>query len=217
MSRLSPRERAERKITKSGSDTINSLASDISEMLQVENAYLTAFTQTGEYRGASEYRLQYNGGSLYLKNIRNSYTNADTTLLLENDLRRKRDGYANALMNSSRILDALVKREAADNSSAVALGYNPYTIAKIGIVNSGTCNAGWPYLEIKVGHGTYCFTTGSLKYQILYAPEFIIPAHKVEDVGTNDHFIYDGRGYQLSTEQYPSCVTIACRESYRRS
>jgi hypothetical protein len=218
MSKLTDRERAENRLTKTGLVTINALVSEISELLQVDNAHITASTCTGDWNGSFDYSMTYDGGSIFLRNIGNHRPNSDITICIIACLKDLRDQYAKVFLNPARILSALIKRERADNARNIAEGFCTYQVKRVGIVTKGNNFTGWPYLILDVKGREQFYLEGILKCDVFGVDlDRLANVDEEREVCKDKYaYIYNGFGNNISEWSVPEGVTLISRDSYTR-
>jgi len=212
------RERAESKIAVSGLKAIHGLCSDIGELWQVSDAHVAeTCPHDFEY---DRYDLVYKGGYMPIVTIRGNATITETTRILTAHLKDWRDKYAKVFLNSARILDALIRREFADNTKAMKHGLQAYMVKRLGISTQGDRYGGWPYLILDVGHKEQQFTSPGLRHNILdVAINLLEESYETASNNIFDYsdYIYNGRGYPYIDPFINETITVVSRDNYRRS
>lgn len=218
---VTARYRAENRFTEEGFITINMLALDIGEMLQVNNAHITASPCTDIHSKQNAYHLTYDTGKIFLGHISNERPNSEITQMVAMFLKEMCDNYARVFYNSSRIFDALVKREEADNANAAKIGgLLPYTLESIGIVTAGANNfCGRVYLVLIIDGLPRQFIRRESHLEIIDGRlDKLAKADEIDYTEINSpygYYVYNGRIHRLASANLEG-ITVACRDTYKR-
>jgi hypothetical protein len=210
MNYTTDRQRADNKITASGAAAVKALAAEIGQLLQVSNAYVTASTCSGKWRGSFDYSLSYDGGSIFFANIGNHRNNSDITRRIIENLEELRNKYALVFRKSTAILEALKSREIIDNSRALENGFKTYTVKRIGIVTAGHNYTGWAYLILDVDGSEQFFIETGLKFDIFSASvDKLATAEALSSYNKDTHdYIFNGCSRALDDWKLPEGVTV---------
>jgi DNA-binding CsgD family transcriptional regulator len=215
---ITDRERAELRFTKEGLKTILSLASEIGELLQLDEAHVAALKRRKlkkAYAQSYDYLLSYNGGSMFICTISDRNKSSETTSIIIGRLTSLRNQYARVFLNPSRILNALIKCEKADNDLAAVLdtGLASYAIKRIGVATT-TGNSffnGRAYLVLDVDGREQIIENN----QILDADFSALadPKALTAYLRKKSRYIYRGHGRALSIPFINEGVTLISREN----
>jgi len=212
---MTDKERAYIRITTEGEATIDTMVSDIAELLQLDNAHITAVRRSA----SSIFLLSYDSGELRLCDISDSIPNKETTDRVIEHLVILRNNYARVFLNPARIMHALIERQNADNARAASLKkkeLSPYTVKRIGIMAKGYSTSA--YLVIEVEGREQFITDDNLSSEIFNADY-----GKLADTGelsfvpnVGFKYIYNGYGQRFPTSPLEEGVTVITRDSYER-